>query len=68
MRAAVNLSCSRASIEQLLAGKAKRSTLKARAEAVDKLAQDINRFCGWPALVGSMNQDARRIRERMAAK
>ncbi len=53
-------------VDRLLADPhAKRSTIKARLDALENLAADISRWCGWPALVASLEADADRLRERL---
>lgn len=42
------------------------STVKARLDAVEDLMHDINHWCGWPALVASLRDDAKLLRAWLA--
>lgn len=57
-----NLYVSRHEVRRMLSGEPRASTRKARAEALERLAQDIDRFVGWPALAASLLADARMVR------
>lgn len=61
------LFASRQSIDGLLAGQPSRYALVCRANALQRLAEDSERFFPWPALVASLRADIARIRERMPA-
>lgn len=55
---------SRNSIDRLLASNPTPHTLRCRANAVQKLAEDIARFSPWPALQQSLLADATMLRAR----
>ncbi|GEM_PF-4331826 len=55
---------SREGIRRLLDGKPTPHTLRCRANAVQKLAEDIAHFSPWPALQQSLLADATMLRER----
>ena len=56
-----SLYVSRAEVDRLLASAHKRSTARARAAALQRLAEDVARFAPWPALVASLLHDVQRL-------
>ena len=54
----------RRNVDNLLAGNPTRSVLKCRANAVQRLAEDCERFFPWPALQASLMADVKRLRAR----
>lgn len=55
----------RRNVDGLLAGNPTRSMLKCRASAIERLAEDCERFFPWPALHASLMADVRRLREQL---
>lgn len=58
------IAASREGIARLLANNPTPHTLRCRANAVQKLAEDIAHFSPWPALQKSLLADATMLRER----
>lgn len=62
-----SVTTTRQAVRRLLAGSAKDSQLKARAEALERLRDDIAVFVRWPALQASLDADAAALRAAIRA-
>lgn len=58
-----HVAVSRQHLRHILTTPTKRSTLKARREAVQRLHDDLAKLVRWPALCESLRQDIDALRE-----